>query len=114
MRDIQRGDVTVTLFPFADRRSAKVRPAVVYAGPWDVSGFSVCWVLMITSAHRKRWSGDVEVVDIVAAGLPGASLVRVLKVACIDTRIIVQKLGKLDEKTQGAVQKSIRSYVSAK
>ncbi len=106
MRDVHRRDVVVTLFPFADQQKAKVRPVVVYAGPWFVEDFSVCWVLMITSARRKRWPGDINIADIAAAALPGDSVVRVRKIACIDTRNIVQKLGALDKTTWSAVQKA--------
>ena len=107
MHDLREWDVVVTMFPFADGHAAKIRPALVYRGPWRVGDFEVCWVLMITSADRKKWPGDALIDDIGRAGLPAASLVRVLKIACIDTRNILQKLGTLDAKTRRIVQHNL-------
>jgi len=112
MRDLKTGDVVVTAFPFAEGHTIKIRPAVVYAGPWTIHNFTICWMLMITSAKRPRWPDDVEILDFPGAGLPGASLVRPLKITCIDARNILQKLGTLDGKTLTAVRKSIRAHVS--
>lgn len=108
---MRKWDVVITLFPFADGKRAKIRPAVLYAGPWQVGDFSVCWVLMITSALRKRWPDDVEISDLARADLPGASLVRVLKLACVDVRNIVDTLGALDTKTRRAVQQNVQKRI---
>ena len=113
MPDLRKGDVVVTMFPFADGTMAKIRPAMVCARPHVVGGFAVCWVLMITSASRRQWPGDIEISDLAAAGLPGASLIRTLKIACIDTRAIAQKLGVLDAKTRRAAEKNLRTHLSA-
>lgn len=107
-----RGDVVVTAFPFADGTFSKVRPALVYAGPWDCDGISICWILMITSSQRTRWPHDVGIQDTVTAGLPKTSLVRTLKIACIDTRLIIQKIGFLDSRTAKNVRQAIRKHVS--
>ena len=104
MRELQKGDVVVTMFPFADWRKAKIRPALVYAGPWKIGDFSIVWIMMITSSKRETWPHDVAIGNLDHAGLPGASLVRVLKIACIDTRNIARTVGMLDAKTLRAVR----------
>lgn len=107
------GEVVVTLFPFADGVSAKKRPALLCAGPWRVTKtIEVCWVAMITTTILKGWPGDIDVTDPAAAGLPVASIVRPLKLACIDTRNISHKIGALDTATLRTVQRNIRKHLS--
>ncbi len=111
MRAVAKGDVIVTLFPFADGAEAKKRPAVVCAGPWRISGdIEVCWVAMITTTTLKGWPGDVDIPDIQAVGLPVQSIIRTLKIACIDTRNIMGTIGQLDAKTFGTIRKQIRAH----
>ena len=107
-----RGDVIVTAFPFAEGTEMKIRPAVVYGGPWDIGDISVCWVLMITSSLRPRWVGDIEITNAHLAGLPKTSLIRTLKIACIDVRSIIQKIGSLDEQTFNATQEEVLKHAS--
>jgi mRNA interferase MazF len=44
------------------------------------------WVLMITSAGHRRWPGDVDVSDLLEAGLPAPSIVRPTKLATIEAK----------------------------
>ncbi|PIR83557.1 growth inhibitor PemK [Candidatus Kaiserbacteria bacterium CG10_big_fil_rev_8_21_14_0_10_51_14] len=105
----RRGDVVATLFPFADGVSAKKRPALICAGPWRVtSTIEVCWVVMITTTILKGWPGDLKVPDPTTAGLPVPSIIRTLKLACIDTRNITRTIGTLDKATLAAVQRNIQ------
>ena len=109
----RHGDVVMTLFPFADGVSAKKRPAVVCAGPWRTAKtIEICWVVMITTTILKGWPGDVDVPDSKRAGLPVVSIIRTLKLACIDTRNIKHKIGVLDPVTLDTVQKNIRKHLS--
>ena len=52
------------------------------------------WVVMITSAENRGWSGDVPVIDLALAGLPAPSLIRTAKIATIDAADAA-KLGRL-------------------
>ncbi|HEY4516654.1 MAG TPA: type II toxin-antitoxin system PemK/MazF family toxin [Candidatus Paceibacterota bacterium] len=109
----RRGDVVVTLFPFADGTFAKERPALIVIGPWRAAkSVEVCWAAMITTTILKGWPGDIDVPDLASAGLPISSIVRTLKLACIDMRNITRKVGTLDSDTLRAVRKSISARVS--
>ncbi|MBI4094061.1 type II toxin-antitoxin system PemK/MazF family toxin [Candidatus Kaiserbacteria bacterium] len=112
MGTMQRGDVIVTAFPFAEGYMSKVRPAVVCGGPWNADYISVCWIVMITSSLRHHWPGDVRIESAAAAGLPKTSLIRTLKVACIDTRNVVKTIGSLDRKTLKAMHRAILQHVT--
>src|SRR3989344_4565056 len=114
MAKLRRGDVIVTAFPFAERSDMKVRPALLYAGPWNINGsggLSVCWALMITSSRRMHWPGDVEIFDPGTVGLPKTSLVRTLKIVCVDMGSVIQAIGSLDAKTWRAVEKNVQSHL---
>jgi len=52
------------------------------------------WVAMITSAENRGWSGDVNIGNHLAAGLPVPSLIRTAKIATIEASDAV-KLGKI-------------------
>ena len=52
------------------------------------------WVVMITSAENRRWSGDVPVNNLAAAGLPAASVIRAAKIATIEASDAA-KLGRV-------------------
>jgi|SRR3989344_5192512 mRNA interferase MazF len=108
----RRRDVVVTLFPFADGHSAKERPALVCAGPWRIGPtIEVCWVAMITTTVLKGWPGDTDIPNLIKTGLPVPSIVRTLKLACIDTRNITKKAGLLDLKTFRAAERQIRAHM---
>lgn len=114
MAVLKRGDVIVTAFPFAEGHATKVRPAVVWRGPWHIDDVSICWILMVTSSLRRHWPGDVYIQDAISAGLPKTSLIRTLKITCIDTANIIQKIGTLDPKTLRAVEKQMRVHLQQK
>ena len=42
------------------------------------------WVVMITSAENRGWSGDVPVANLDMAGLPVPSVIRSAKIATIE------------------------------
>lgn len=71
-------------FPYTNRDVRQRRPALVVSQPASGSGPRLLWVLMITAAANRGWEGDVEVSDLVAAGLPAPSIVRTAKVATIE------------------------------
>ncbi|MFN3287587.1 MAG: type II toxin-antitoxin system PemK/MazF family toxin, partial [Sphingomonadaceae bacterium] len=48
------------------------------------AGPSLAWVLMITSALREDWPGDVRIPDHRAVGLPAPSKVRSAKIATVE------------------------------
>ena len=78
-------DVVRVPFPYTDRPIRQYRPAlVVSAEDPEEAAHGLLWVLMITSAANRGWSGDIAVSDRSAAGLPAPSIVRCAKIATID------------------------------
>jgi mRNA interferase MazF len=103
----ERWDVVVVPFPFADRAASRRRPALVVSGAdplGNVVGHHV--LAMITSATHRRWPLDVQVSDLVSAGLPAPSAVR-MKLFTLDARLIERRAGVLATADARAVSRSL-------
>jgi len=101
------GSVVVVPFPFSDRLAEKRRPAVVVSGP-AVAGAGFVWIAMVTSARNATMPGDLPIADLVAAGLDARSVVRPVKLACIETGRILRRIGTLPDHAADAVFDAIR------
>jgi mRNA interferase MazF len=99
-------------YPYTDRPVRQSRPALVVGRTGETAGMPLVWVLMITSAANRGWSGDVPISDIAAAGLPAPSLVRTEKIATVDAREVTP-LGRLPEPDRDAVAAHMRAILEA-
>ena len=107
--DYDRFEVVTVPFPFTDKAQVKRRPALVlssHAAFGRKAGHSV--MAMITSAQNPAWPLDVPISDLVAAGLPAPSVVR-MKLFTLDHRFIITKRGELAEKDRRAVSRALKS-----
>lgn len=85
MPGFEPGEVVRVPFPYTDGEARQHRPALVVAQTGPSKGSRLLlWVLMITSAENRGWSGDVAIPDAAAAGLPAPSVIRCAKIATID------------------------------
>ena len=98
-------DLVKVPFPYTARPVLQRRPALVVARS-DADGPALLWVLMVTSAGNRAWTGDVPVSDLAQAGLPVASVVRTAKIATIEADD-AQRLGALCEADRGAVARAL-------
>jgi mRNA interferase MazF len=105
-------DVARVAFPFADSPIHRNRPALVISTPDVHERFGVLWVLMITSAERTRWPGDITISDLAEAGLPVPCVVRTEKIATIDTRF-AELAGRLSEQDRADVVRSLRRLLDS-
>lgn len=94
MAAFEQGDVVKVPFPYTDRSTRQSRPALVVSVGSLEASHKLVWVVMITSAENRGWSGDVPVSDLSLAGLPAPSLIRTAKIATIDAADAT-KLGKI-------------------
>ncbi|MBU2758717.1 type II toxin-antitoxin system PemK/MazF family toxin [Acidithiobacillus sulfurivorans] len=77
-------DVVRLPFPYTNRPVHQYRPALVIAISNGTGSPLLLWVLMITSAENRGWSGDVEIADLAGVGLSAASVVRTAKIATVE------------------------------
>ncbi|MCJ2084931.1 type II toxin-antitoxin system PemK/MazF family toxin [Methylobacterium sp. E-005] len=108
--NLATGTVVVVPFPYSDRLAEKRRPAVVVSGA-AVAAAGYVWIAMITSARNARVAGDVPIEDYSAAGLGVASVIRPLKMACIEPTRILRCVGTLPADTAAQVYTTIRSLI---
>jgi mRNA interferase MazF len=103
-------DVVVVPFPYADRQTEKRRPAVVISSR-RLDPYDLVWLAMITSAENESWSCDVAIPDLDGAGLPAPSVVRPVKIACVDPSRIERRTGRLDKATARTVSQRLRAFL---
>jgi mRNA interferase MazF len=105
-------DVVVVPFPYADRLAEKRRPALVISSA-KLAPYDLIWVAMITSADNDRWPCDVVISDLERAGLPAPSVVRPVKIACIEQGRIERRAGRLDKAAARAVAQQLRGFLGS-
>ncbi|KQT07280.1 hypothetical protein ASG40_14935 [Methylobacterium sp. Leaf399] len=104
------GTVVVVPFPCSDRLAEKRRPAVVVSGQ-AVAEAGFVWIAMITSANNPAMGGDQAIDDLAAAGLSAPSVVRPVKLACIEPLRILKRIGTLSPVVAEAVFDAIRDRI---
>jgi mRNA interferase MazF len=101
------GDIVRVPFPYVERERFAMRPAMIASRPMGPDG-GLIWTLMITSARRGRWPGDVSVgPDHSSFGLPVPCFIRTAKVAVIETNSIDTILGRVPEEVLAAVREIV-------
>ena len=87
-------DVVRLPFPYTNRPVHQYRPALVIMSSNGTGNPRLLWVLMITSAENRGWSGDVEIADLAGVGLLAASVVRTAKIATVEMDM-AERIGRL-------------------
>ena len=105
-------DIVVVPFPYADRLAEKRRPALVISSR-RLTPFGLIWVAMITSADNAPWPCDVTISDLARAGLPAPSVVRTVKIACIEPARVERRAGRLDKATAKAVAQRLGGFLGS-
>lgn len=100
-------DLIKVPFPYTNRPVQQRRPALVVAVPEAPGGPNLLWVLMVTSATNRGWTGDVVVSDLAQAGLPAPSVVRPAKIATIEASD-AEKIGCLPQADRRHVAEALR------
>lgn len=95
MQTFKQYEVVVVPFLFTDRDASKRRPALILS---DSSSLTIdkSILAMITSSSHHPWPLDVEIEDLVAAGLKSPSIIR-MKLFTLDNSLVVKTIGKLAE-----------------
>jgi mRNA interferase MazF len=105
-------DVIVVPFPYSDQAAEKRRPALVVSDD-SLIAFGVLWLAMITSADNPPWACDVPIADLKRAGLPGPSVVRTAKIACIEPSRIIRRAGTLESLSARRVARRLREFLAS-
>ncbi|MCK4397863.1 MAG: type II toxin-antitoxin system PemK/MazF family toxin [Methanophagales archaeon] len=90
MENYHPGEIVLVSFPFAGTEGAKWRPALVLIDMGDAD-----IVVARVTSQIVRTAFDVEIGDWQQAGLLLPSAVRVHKLATLEKRLVVRRLGTL-------------------
>ena len=104
-------DLIKVPFPYTNRPVQQHRPALVIAIPDTPGAPALLWVLMVTSAANRGWTGDVGISDLAIAGLPAASVVRPAKIATIEAAD-AERIGSLPPQDRNQVADALRAYLA--
>lgn len=87
---MKKGSIVLIPFPFTDLKGSKIRPAVVL----NKSGLDVT-ICFITSELKWKTEHDIFVFPSDDNGLKVPSLIRISKIATIDSGLALGELGEL-------------------
>jgi len=91
------GDIVGVPFPFADAQTDRFRPALmVWQGDAEAP-HPVVWAVMITSAPRPAWPGDIALSNTPGTGLTRPSIIRPMKLTTLDVALIRWIAGRAPE-----------------
>ena len=102
-----RGTTVLVPFPFTDLSGSKVRPAVIVSHRLTQDDVIVAFL----SAHKQSRADrhDVHVVPSNENGLKLISTVKCAKLATLDKKVILGKLGKLSKPDLAKVTQRLRA-----
>jgi mRNA interferase MazF len=106
---MKKGSVILIPFPFTDLRGSKIRPAVVLSN----NGLDVT-ICFITSEFKWKTGSDVFVLPSASNGLKVPSLIRVGKIATIDSALVLGVLGELSNAEIAELDKGLKIYLQLK
>jgi mRNA interferase MazF len=109
----KQGTIVLVPFPFTDLSGDKVRPALILNDKHYGNDVLVCFISSMVSQRRSPYeilvSTDQD--DFLHTGLKVTSTIRVNKIATLDTRVIIGKLGVIDRTTMATVKKILKVYL---
>jgi mRNA interferase MazF len=89
MTNFDPGDIVSVEFPYSDLQGRKRRPGLV------LSGDDEDLLLARITTRSAREAGDVSLMQWSEAGLPKASTVRLAKLATVDRRLVLRRIGRI-------------------
>ena len=89
-------------FPLTDLASQKIRPALQLSDPQDND------IVLCAISTKKHSSFDIKIAPTKANGLKKVSYIRIDKIATIEKRLALAKLGDIDAKSKSSVQSKLK------
>jgi len=102
-------DIVLVPFPFTDLSGEKVRPALVI-GSGISDDVTLSFVSSIISKNLLKNEVFIKIKEKDKTGLKTNSLIKVLKIATLENKIILGKIGELDEDNFRLVKQIIKKY----
>jgi len=91
MTSFKAGDIVAVEFPYSDLQGRKRRPGLVLsADDEDV-------LLARVTTRPAQGDGDVAILEWTSAGLPRPSTIRLAKLATVDRRLVLKRIGHISD-----------------
>ena len=105
MTNFDPGDIVSVEFPYLDLQGRKRRPGSV------LSGDDEDLLLARITTRLAREAGDVSLMQWSEAGLPKASTVRLAKLATVDRRLVLRRIGRIGAADGSEVVKAFEVWL---
>lgn len=96
-------DIILIPFPLTDLASQKIRPALQLSATNDED------IVLCAISTKKHSAFDIKITPTKVNGLKKVSYIRSNKIATIEKRLALAKLGDLDVKTKTSVQAKLKT-----
>ena len=108
----KQGDIILVPFPFTDFSGEKVRPAIVLSSRGEGDDLTLCF---ISSVVPNKILGNEVLIDkkkenFEKTGLKVSSIIKVTKIATLEKKVVLGKLGILDKANLLKVKIIIKKY----
>ncbi len=105
------GDIVTIPFPYVEGKKGKVRPTLLVSDLINTKQ-QYYYVVMITSKQGKEIiKGDVLIEDVRQCGLIVPSIIRCSRIATLDQKMIIGKIGKMPLAITKLAGESIRGFI---
>ena len=104
-------DLVKLPFPFTDKDSNKVRPAIIVSHLNYTINTNHYIVIMVTSSKQTNWVDDIHISDLNSAGLPVPSKIR-FKLFSLDERLVICRLGQLGKDDKEKLVEILKKYMA--
>lgn len=99
-------DIILIPFPLTDLASQKIRPALQLSSVTDED------IVVCAISTKKHSTYDIKLSPTKDNGLKKVSYIRSSKIATIEKRLALAKLGGLDQKSKQTVQTKLKKLLS--
>jgi mRNA interferase MazF len=103
---MSKGDIVLIPFPFTDLSGQKMRPALVLHN--EKKGEDCIVSFISTVASRKVGRFDIPVSPTVSNGIKSESVIKINKIATLQKKLVLGKLGMLEKSSLVIVDKLLR------
>jgi len=114
---ITEGQVVLFRFPQTDQQSGKLRPALIVRRlPGQYEDWLIC---MISSQLSQKIPGFDEIItpndlDFKDSGLKMASLVRIGRLAVVNTDMLLGQIGRLNDARLARIKQKLSKWIQSK
>jgi mRNA interferase MazF len=94
---LQKGDIVLVEFPFADLSQTKLHPAVVLSVISNPDEVTLCFISSqnVTNLTPEEFAINSTEQEFNETGLRVSSKVRVTRIVTLESRLLLRRLGKL-------------------